>query len=255
MNALRHKSTRIPYRIVKGHARVRLFCLPFAGGSAVAFRDWPRALPDWIDVCPVELPGRGVRFGEDLVTSMDALIDDLLIGIRPLADQPIALFGYSMGARIARELARALGHRVVHVFASASPAPHATPPRKRAQLSVDDIVAELHRLGGTPGEVFSQHELLELLLPIVRADFAVLDGYNGRVDPPIDCPITVLAGTADPEVPVAATHAWQQHTTVPCKIVQIEGGHFFLESKQRQVLQTITEGLAAFERPYLQRQA
>lgn len=189
------------------------------------------------------------------MTSMAALVDDLLIGLRPLADQPVALFGHSMGARIARELARALGHRVVHLFASASPAPHARPRRKRAQLSVDEIVAELHRLGGTPGEVFSQHELLELLLPIVRADFAVLDGYAGSVDPQMDCPITILAGTEDPEVPVASTQAWQEHTTAPCKVVPIEGGHFFLESKQHQVLQTITEGLAAFERPYLARPA
>lgn len=239
---------RIPYRIVNRRARVRLFCLPFAGGSAITYRSWPRALPDWVDVCPVELPGRGTRFGDDMITSMKELVEDLLVAILPMADLPVALFGHSMGARVAREVARILGPRVVHVFASASPAAHVPVRRTRSTLSDQEIVDELRRLGGTNAEIFAQQELLELLLPVVRADFAVLDGYVGSRSTPLDCPITAFAGKGDPEVTLEAAKAWAEHTRGPFNVVEVDGGHFFLEAQQSIVLRTVVERLAHLER-------
>ncbi len=237
---------RIPFRIQRSDPRLRLFCLPFAGGSAMTYRSWPNAIPDWIEVCPIELPGHGTRFREAPLTTMEAVVADLLVAVAPLADRPVALFGHSMGARIARELAQRLGSRVVHLFASASPAAHIPVRRCLAHLPEPELIAELRRLGGTPAAVLDQPQLLAMLLPIVRADFALLDRYVGRNDPRLECPLTAFAGNADPEVKLADVRAWKQHTSGAFNVVTFDDGHFFLEERQREVLAVLVEQLTSW---------
>lgn len=212
----------------------------------MSYRNWTSAIPDWIEVCPVELAGHGTRFREAPLTAMEAVVDDLLVAVAPLADRPMALFGHSMGARIAREVAHRLGSRVVHLFASASPAAHIPVRHRVADLPEPELIDELRRLGGTPTAVLDQPKLLAVLLPIVRADFALLDRYVGRNDSRLECPITAFAGNADPEVKLANVRAWKQHTSAGFKVVTFDEGHFFLEERQSEVLAVVVEQLTSW---------
>jgi medium-chain acyl-[acyl-carrier-protein] hydrolase len=241
-----------PFRKQLAQPRLRLVCLPYAGGSASLYRPWPTRLAPGIDVCPVELPGRGLRFDEPAVRDMASLCDALIPAIEPLLDgTPIALFGHSMGARIAFELAHRLDGRITRLFASGAPAPGVRlrygatgDPRPTAQLSDAEFTQRLRDLGGTPTEILDNRELMERVLPVVRGDFMLVERY--QVDPSIRvaCPITVFAGIDDPGATPAAAVAWELRTTSSCRLVEIDAGHFFLDSHRDFLLRQITHDLA-----------
>src|SRR5215831_646593 len=210
-----------PFRRALAQPQLRLVCAPYAGGAAVLYRPWRDAVAPAIEVCAVELPGRGVRFGEPPISDMARLCDDLAFAIEPLLDGvPLALFGHSMGARIAFELAHRFEGRVAHVFASGSPAPGVRSSygangdrRPSAQLSDDDFKQRLRELGGTPREILADDELMARVLPIVRADFALIERYQVEPQLRVSCPITVFAGRADTGAPPAVAAAWRLRTT------------------------------------------
>src|ERR1700755_1894421 len=160
----RHPMTQPP--------RMRLFCLPYAGGSAALYRPWLSRLAPDIDVVPIELPGRGTRLAELPTSDMKLLGDALVRAMEPFFDVPIALFGHSMGARIAFELAHRFDGRIVHLFASASLTPGTMPryaagPDRRptVQLDDDEFKQRLIAIGGTPAEILADHELMARILP------------------------------------------------------------------------------------------
>ncbi|ANP49609.1 medium-chain acyl-[acyl-carrier-protein] hydrolase [Streptomyces griseochromogenes] len=227
---------------------VRLFCLPYAGGSARAYLPWARQLADAADVTPLELPGRGERIRELPCGRMEPLLDDLLPRIARSADEPFALFGHSLGAAIAYELAHQLrdrhGVQPVRLFVSAHRAPH-LPLRERriTHLSDDAFAAHLRDLGGTPAEVFDSPDLMRLLMPVLRADFALSEGYGHMADDPLDCPVTAFGGTQDPDVSVEELSAWQRHTRDRCRVRMLDGDHFFVQTAQTQLLQVVREEL------------
>jgi medium-chain acyl-[acyl-carrier-protein] hydrolase len=229
--------------------RVRLFCLPYAGGSARSYLPWCRPLADIAKVVPLELPGRGERIRELPCAEMQPLLDDLLPRVITQADGPFALFGHSLGAAIAYELCHRLqerhGLKPLRLFASAHRAPH-LPLRERriTHLSDDAFTAHLRQLGGTPAEAFDSPELMRLLLPVLRADFALSESY-GRPDgaAALDCPITAFGGTRDPDVSVAELSAWQHHTNSRCQVRMFDGDHFFLTTAQAALVQALREEL------------
>jgi len=231
--------------------RVRLLCLPFAGGAASQYRSWPARLAPAIDVCPIELPGRGLRQHEPPVADIDLLCEQLASAAAPLAtDVPLALFGHSMGARIAFELARCLGERVVHLFAAGSPPPGlrseypGNDSRPTEQLTDAELKQRLRDLGGTPLELLDDDDLMLRALPIVRADLVLIERY--QVDPHarVACPITVLAGTQDTDGSPAIAAGWQLRTTAAFRMVELDAGHFFLDSHRTDVLREIEHALA-----------
>ena len=234
-----------PYRDLKPHARVRLFCLPYAGGSASLYRLWGSALGPSVEVVPVELPGRGRRMGEALVTDFASLVDGLATAMRPLLDKPYALFGHSLGSTVAFELARALrDYRPAELlFVSAGIAPHLPDPNIPDDLSDDGLVAELRRRGATPPELFDEPELLEIFLPIIRADFELIEAYQLAPGAPLAFPVTAIAGTRDPEVDAEGVAAWKEHTSAAFRVVTIEGDHFFITAQQRALLAAIAKQL------------
>src|SRR6185295_10927378 len=172
-----------PFRRKVVDARLRLLCFPFAGGASSLYRAWQRALPS-IEVWPIELPGRGVRLDETPIADMTELCNGLLAAIDEVADLPLALFGHSMGARIAFEVARRLGSRVVHLFASGSQPPDAalryggSDNRPTAQLTDAELTRRIVTLGGTPEELLAEDDLMQRALPIVRADLVMIEGYR-----------------------------------------------------------------------------
>ncbi len=241
-----------PFRRGVVSPRLRLLCVPYAGGSAALFRQWAELFGPHVEVCPVELPGRGVRTAEPPVRDMKQLADSLLEAAELLPrDAPLALFGHSMGARISFELALRLGDRVRHLFASGSAAPEfaprlgGTPGGKTiAQLTDEEFRLRLRLLGGTPVEILDDNELMERVMPVVRADFVLVDRYRAEPHAAVKVPITVLRGSDDAMVDAADAERWQLRTNAAFRMLEIPGGHFFLDEQRELVTREVAKDLA-----------
>jgi surfactin synthase thioesterase subunit len=227
--------------------RIRLFCLPYAGGGASVFREWPAGLPRAVDVCPVRLPGREDRIGEPSHTSMSRLVDEVAAAMRPLLDRPFALFGHSMGALIAFELARELrrrGSEPEWLFVSGCCAPHRQTSTGLTGLPDERFVEALNRkYGGIPDAILNAPELLEFLLPVVRADLSLVDSYDHRAEPPLECPISGFGGVVDPTVGHDDLVAWREHTVGRFECEMLPGGHFFVKDSSAALRRRIEERL------------
>ncbi|MNW43447.1 Linear gramicidin dehydrogenase LgrE [compost metagenome] len=237
-------------------AKIRLFCFPYAGGGASVLSNWKRELPAHIHVCPVQLPGRESRMLEDPMDSVEAIVHSLVSEIVPFLHTPFAFFGHSMGALIAFETARQLHlkHHVapIHLFVSGKTAPHLPYPRKSLHnLPDDQFKEELRLMQGTPEEVLQNDELMEIVMPHLRADFTAVESYVYRPGEVLPCPIAVFGGRQDHDVSVESLHAWQQHTNVPFQVQMLEGNHFFLHKQEQEVIGSVLRELA----PHLSRLA
>ncbi len=240
--------TWLPFYKEKPQGRLRLFCFPFAGGGAGAYRAWQAGLPAHVELCALSLPGRESRFSEKPYTSLTALVDALVPALAPVMDKPFAFFGHSLGTLIAFELTRRLRREgralPVHFFASGAPGPslaHQQP--KLGRLPHDELMAKLHAYNGTPKEVLEHATLMELLLPSLRADFILIDDYAYVAEAPLAVPATVLGGTGDATVPPTGLGAWAEVFTAAPRQVLLPGDHFFIQQQQPQVLSIISEAL------------
>ncbi len=229
-------------------ARLRLFCFPYAGGAASVFRTWSDGLPTDVEVCPVQLPGRGTRLMEPPFSRLSLLVEALAEALSPLLDKPFALFGHSLGSLVSFELARQLraNHQVrpVRFFASAGPAPqvpHRGLPIHR--LPEKEFAAELRRLDGTPAELLNHKELMDIVLPSLRADFALYESYKYSSGPPLNCPISTFGGLNDQRVKHDDLEAWREQTSVSFSIRMFPGDHFFLKTTQPLLLRALSQEL------------
>lgn len=229
-------------------ARLRLFCFPYAGGAALIYRQWPQLLPHTVEVLPVQLPGRGSRMLEPLITETAVLVEQVAEAMRPQLDRPFALFGHSMGALICYELARYLRRtgapEPLHLFASGRRAPH-LPDRSGPRYTLPDaeLIELLRRLEGTPPELLQNPEVMQLMLPLVRADFKLNEDYNYQAEPPLGCAISAYGGLQDEEVSREDLAAWAEHTTGGFDLRMFDGGHFFLQEMEPVLVQTVARGL------------
>jgi surfactin synthase thioesterase subunit len=220
--------------------RIRLFCFPFAGGSAASYRLWFRTAPPGVQVTAVEYPGHGRRLAEVPVRNLTALARGLADVLEPLTRAPYAVFGHSMGGTVAYAVTRELQRRGAppprHLFVSASCAPGG-PSNHRPLADLDDteVVEELRRLGGTPPELLANTVLVEQAVRTLRADSTALATYRPREGVPLPAPVTVFGGRADRLVPVAHLRAW--HRLAPGSRLQLfPGDHFFLHTAAREVI-------------------
>jgi len=234
-----------PARPASPPPRLRMFCFPYAGGSARIFNGWGRHLPAGVEVCPVELPGRGTRFGEPLRDRLGPLVEDLLPGVLARADAPIALFGHSLGALVAFELGRRLAsrHRVVprHLIVSALRAPHL--PRTSVPehtLPEPEFRARLREFDGTPDEVLADESLMDVVGPILRADLAIPATYEHPPGARVTWPITAFAGMEDTEAPPDDVGAWREQTTGAFALHVLPDGHFFVHSQESSLLRAMS---------------
>lgn len=233
-------------------ARCRLFCLPYAGGGSSLFRSWPAHLPPTIEICAVELPGRGGRLQEPPFTQLAHLLEAMVPALLPYLDKPFALFGHSMGALISFELARHLRRaydlRPICLFVSGCRAPQMTAAHPPLHVLPEaKFMAELRRLDGTPEPVLQHGELMQLLLPLLRADFTLYETYTYDDEAPFECPISAFGGAQDPLVSRHSLAAWRDQTQGAFKLRILPGDHFFLNSACACLLQAITADLT----PYL----
>lgn len=200
-----------------------------------------------IEVCPVALPGRGRRFSEPPFTRMEPLVEHLATALTPYLDRPYAFYGHSMGALICYELARELRRRgtdlPVHLFVAAQRSPDQI--RKEVEihrLPDQEFLEHLKSYGGIPQEMIYDAELMEVLMPQLRADFAICETYRYDPEPPLTCRITALGGLSD-GINREELQAWEQHTTERFRLHMFPGGHFFLREQEIHLIQLIARQL------------
>lgn len=223
-------------------ARVRLFCFPFAGGAASLFRDWSARLPADIAVFSLQLPGRENRIREAPHRAMPDVVDDIVAKLEPWLDEPLIFFGYSLGALIAFETARELRRRgrplPRRLFIASSAAPHCRTQRRIPihRLPFDQLIHEIRRTGGTPEQVLRDRKVMETVLPMIRADFEVLETYRYEAEAPLSLPITAYGGLEDPEVPAEHIAEWGIETATRFQMQFFPGWHFILKTATDRIL-------------------
>lgn len=231
-------------------ARMRLFCLPHAGGGGAIFYSWSGGISDTVQICPVHLPGRESRFRELPYVRLDALVRDLATSLVPFCKIPFGFFGHSVGAYIAFETARKLRreHNAVPscVIVSACRAPQ-LPSESQPFHHLPDVLflRELQRrYGDIPDAVLGDPQLMELFLPVLKADMAVMETYAYCHEEPLECPIIAYGGVDDHTVPRNELELWREQTSSEFKMRLFPGGHLFLSGARDLILQGLSQDLA-----------
>lgn len=221
--------------------RLRLFCLPYAGSGTSIYRGWAAAITQAIEVWPVALPGREHRLAESPIDDIRLLAAALGDELGRVLEPPFALFGHSMGAILAFELARHLrrqgrpGPRCLIV--SAHRAPHLPDEQDRIHdKPTSEFLQELRQLNGTSAGVLGDRELVELLLPVLRADFKAAELYRYVEEPPLRCPIVAYGGTSDGMISETQLAAWNAHTDGGFAQRMFEGDHFYIQTKREELI-------------------
>ncbi|MGK4007729.1 thioesterase domain-containing protein [Sorangium sp. So ce1036] len=228
-------------------ARLRLFCFPYAGGSASVFSTWPHQLPPQVELCAVRLPGREARMSEPPFERLTPLVRALATGLAPWMTRPFAFYGHSLGALVSFELARELRRRGAplprRLLVSGRRAPHLPISDPAHDLPDREFLSWIRALGGTPEEILREPELLAMFLPILRADVAVNEAEPFVAEPPLECPISAFGGLADDRAGRAELEAWREHTRGPFTVEMFPGGHFFLRSARDLLLRSVSAHL------------
>lgn len=230
-----------------------LVCLPYAGSGASFFRGWRSFAPRGLEVAPLQLPGREERFVDPPLTEVAEAVDDLLPRVLPIGQgaERVAIFGHSLGAILAYELAHRLagqgGVPLTHLFVSGSPGP-ATVREIRASLLDDEgFLAQVHELAGYSHPALENPELRELLLPVLRADVEMHENYRPPPHPLLDIPVTALRGREDHLVSAEQAAQWKEVTTGESTVVELDGGHMYLTDHPHALLRLVASRLSVTE--------
>lgn len=226
-------------------ALMRLFCFPYAGGGASIFTPWARILPPQVEVAGVQLPGRENRIGDRPIADMDVLVEQMGQALLPFMDRPFAFFGHSNGGLMAFELTRWLRRngrtQPMHLITSGRPAPQVV---LEGPTLHDLPEAEFHdmlrRFNGTPEEVLQNAEIMELITPMLRADFSLGETYAYTPEAPLAVPLSAYGGERDEEVPAWSVSAWHEQAAGEFREVMFPGGHFFINENRDEVLAEVT---------------
>ncbi|MBP2645992.1 MAG: Oleoyl-(acyl-carrier-protein) hydrolase [Firmicutes bacterium] len=254
MNTVHTSNLWIPYRRPSNKSCLRLFCFPYAGGGASVFREWVDSFPMEIDVCPIQYPGREKRMTEAPFTLMEPLIDALVSGLQSEFNIPFAFFGHSLGALISFELVRRLlkrGVSPIHLFISGYRAPVIARRKPPMHLLPDaEFVERLRDYNGTPEAVLANSELMRVLLPTLRADFALHETYVYSPAVPLSCPISAYGGMEDPEVKYKDLILWEAQTIGNFKVHMFPGNHFYIHNNRKELASSIIKDLTVDYRKY-----
>ena len=223
--------------------RTRLICFPHAGGPAAAYRPWAPLVPDDVELVAIELPARWTRIAEPALRSIEAIVDALEPELVPLTTDRYALFGHSMGAIVAFELARRLRALGLpppsRLIVSAARAPHLPREPDIHHLPEPQFLDGVVGYGGMPAAVLDEPGLLEMVLPSLRGDFTAIERWRYRPGPPLEVPISAFGGTEDPTVDRAQLAAWGEHTRAGFEAQQLPGDHFYLDDRRAELVQIL----------------
>ncbi|MFI6093678.1 thioesterase II family protein [Streptomyces sp. NPDC051218] len=241
------------WRARRGDHRHRLICFPHAGAGAGAYAEWAALTPPEIELAAVQLPGRQNRIAEDPVTAVGPLVKVLTQALRPVMDGSFSFFGHSGGAVLAFEVARALhakgGPRPSRLFLSAQPAP-GTPGRVKQlhDLTDEELIGEVVDLGGIEAEIAEDEDVMDALLPTLRADFDLWEHHQVVPGPRLKTPITVLSGASDPRAPQDTLAGWREQTDGAFDIRLYPGGHFYFLNDPAELVGDISHVLLEAEK-------
>jgi surfactin synthase thioesterase subunit len=231
-------------------ASLRLFCFPYAGVGSSVFRAWQTQFPASIELVLTQPPGREGRWSEKPFQDLPPLADAATQALLPYLDIPFVFFGHSLGALVSFEIARRLRRQgrplPTHFFASAHRAPQLPNPHPDMRgLGDREFVDQVCReYGGIPQAVLDAPELVELMLPCMRADFSVFETYRYAEEPPLACSITAFGGTRDRRVSEPEVAAWREQTAGDFRMQMFEGGHFFFQDRLAEFLSIVKRELA-----------
>lgn len=226
--------------------KIKLFCIPYAGGSANIYKNWKLGLAKNIELCPIELAGRGSRITESHYENLDAAVNDIFNQIvGDISKFDYAIFGHSLGAFLTYELIQKITllglKEPMHVFFSGRNPPHIPRKERWSQLSGAEFQEKILSLGGTPPEFFKYPELKNIFVPLLRSDFSLSETIINRPKiTPLTIDISVLLGENE-DIPPEIGTQWKQHTNKNCSIHYINGNHFFLLKEKEAVLDIINE--------------
>lgn len=228
-------------------ATLRLFCFPYAGGGASIFRSWPELLPAGIEVCAVQFPGHEYRLGEQAYTRLTSLVQALATAIHPYLDKPFAFFGHSMGALVSFELARRLrkayGVGPVRLLLAAFRAPQLPNPNIKIYHLPEEVFKVVLRAEGIPERILQNEEIMQAMLPTLRADFELCDTYTYTTEPPLEMPFSIFGGLDDIRISTADLDEWRIHSSAPSSLLMLPGSHFFIHSAQDLLLAAVSQDL------------
>jgi medium-chain acyl-[acyl-carrier-protein] hydrolase len=233
----------------KPQSFLRLFCFPYAGAGSSTFSSWSRLLPTEIELYLIHIPGRDKRFKEAPYQNLLFLAETLAEGLHPYLDKPFAFYGHSMGGLLSYEVVRQLQSRYsqhpVHLFVSSHRAPHLPEiyPDLHDLTDEELLVETERRYGALPDIVLQDRELLQIFLPIMRADLTMLETYQYKPSEPLDCPISVFGGSDDDSVHEDQLSAWREQTGSSFSLKMFEGDHFFIQAKRADLIQAIRRDL------------
>lgn len=231
-----------------GTCRLRLIGFPFSGTGVSSFHAWRAHLPDWIDFCPLALPGREVRYREPPFTAVAALVEELCPLLLDDCDLPVALYGHSVGALLAFEVAQEFTRQAAapaHLFLAACRPPHlpnVMPPLHGIEDDAEFLANLQVQYRKLPDVVLQDATLLASLVRTLRADLTMFETYRCTTPQMLDCPLTVMGGTQD-WFAIEELAMWDRYTTATSKVEMLPGDHFFMQTCAEQLTAQIVANL------------
>ena len=225
-------------------SNITLFCFPFAGGSSYSYQGFAPHKPDFVDLVPLELPGRGRRIRENLLRNIDAMVDDLYNQVVGKIKGRYAFYGHSMGTLLSFRLAQRLVEKgyapPVHLFVSGRGGPSVDRDDlvKRSQLPRPAFIEKVRELDGSPDEVLNDDDLMNLFVPVLRADFEAIEKYVYQPSNLLSVPIDVIIGSEE-KISAEEAWAWQYETNAPVAVHHLPGKHFFILKHPKEIMRLI----------------
>jgi len=231
------------------NANVRLFCFHYGGGSGVSFYPWIGKIPNFVELMVVELPGRGNNMSQPLLTDVHDITIFLVEEIKYYLDKPFVFFGHSVGSLISFELTKAMkGQNLplpVHLILSGSMAPHTLHKRQHiCHLDDEAFSKELKIYNGIPQEVQNESSLMDIFLPIIRADMSIIENYKYSPSKPLECDITTITGNDDLTVSREDAKAWGHYTGLSYNHCTLNGDHFFIKTALQEVINIVLQTIS-----------